>query len=135
MPPSDPGHLGIEILNSSRRWVRLRMRLKVLLDSKTASEAQVNKVRLAYNKESEELERHVRRLEVALAASGQNVPMTRRPQNPIPWQQLFTLLAKVGAEGLNGALNGVPPVPQPHQPPQNRPQTDETIIDAEFEET
>jgi hypothetical protein len=136
MPPnSDAGHLGIEILNSARRWARLRVRLRMLLDSKAATPQQVEKVRVAYNKESHELELKVGKLERLLILSGQNVSVARRSQNPIPWNQLFALLAKVGAEGLNGALNGVPPAAPPQPPPvQSQKKPDDDYIDAEIED-
>lgn len=134
--PADAGHLGIEILNCARRWTRLRLQLKLLLDSKTATDAQKQRVRVAYNKESEELAMKVVQLERLILAGGQNIPATRRPKNPFPWNELFGLLARVGAEGLNGALNGIPPMPM--QPPQGpvqdrgKKKDEPVIIDAEI---
>jgi hypothetical protein len=112
----DAAHLGIEIVNSARRWMRLRARLRLLLDSKTAQPSAVEKVRVAYNKESHELELLVAKLEKTLLLNG---------------QELITLLARAGADGLSEALN--PEQAQPRPPPvQNRKNDD--VIDAEIEE-
>jgi hypothetical protein len=127
----DAAHLGIEIVNSARRWMRLRARLRLLLDSKTAQPSAVEKVRVAYNKESHELELLVAKLEKTLLLNGQIVPAKRRPKNTFPWQELITLLARAGADGLSEALN--PEQAQPRPPPvQNRKNDD--VIDAEIEE-
>ncbi len=141
MMPKEAGHLGVEILNGARRWARARAMLRRALDSKTATPNQLEQIKNAHNRAAHDLEVLVGRMERLLLLSGQVVPVNKRPPNPIPWQQLFGLLAKVGAEGLSGALNGQPLAQQPQQPqkPQQPPEVqnrrkDETIIDAEFTE-
>jgi hypothetical protein len=128
----DAAHFGIEVVNSARRWMRLRARLRLLLDSKTAAPASVEKVRIAYNRESHELELLVAKLEKALLLNGQLIPAKRRPKNNFPWNELFALLARAGAEGLSGALNGVPGGSQ--KPVEAATRKKDVVIDAEIEE-
>ncbi len=105
--PAPPAHLGIEILNAARRWARARVILRRVLDSKKATPADVEARKRQYNKTSTELEVVVGRLERALQAQGNAVPMTRRAP-PFPWEQLFNMLATGVKEATDARPPGAP---------------------------
>lgn len=130
---TDAAALGVEIVHCARRWTRLRARLKLALDSKTAPPSQVQRVRVAYNKESYELEKLVVQLERMLLTGGRMVPATRKTAKPFPWNELLNLLAKAGAEGLHGALNGAE-VGEGKTPPRKATTRKDDVIDAEIDE-
>lgn len=112
MLPTEVGHLGVEILNAARRWAKERARMRLVLDSKTATPAHTEQVRAAYNKTSHELEVLVVRLERVLLLSGAVVPTGRRVGKQIAaspvLQSLLAGIARAGAQALNDALNPAP---------------------------
>jgi hypothetical protein len=109
MLPKEVGHLGVEILNAARRWAQARARMRLVLDSKTATPSQTEQVRAAYNKASHELEVLVVRLERVLLLSGAVVPASRQRGKPIVaspvLQGLLVNIARAGAQALHETLN------------------------------
>ena len=105
-PPIDQAsHLGVEILNGARRWVKARGDLRRALDSKKASPQEVETAKAAYNRTAEELELNVLRLERVMNLSGIVVSMKKRKQTaPFPWQQFLGAVA-TGAKALEAAVN------------------------------
>lgn len=103
METQEAGRLGIEIVNASRRWAHAREVCRRYFDSKSAPPAEVEKAKRAYMKASDELEAHVRKLEVLMRLSGLVVPMGKRPKTtkPFPWKRIAIGITKAVEDAIN----------------------------------
>ena len=103
MLPVEAGQLGVEIMNSARRWVQRRAVLRRTLDSKSASPKQVETRKKEYEQACRDLEAIVLRLERLLVTSGKAIPMTIKSKSSFPWQNLFSMIA-AGAKAAEQAV-------------------------------
>lgn len=103
--------IGIEILKSARRWVASRVMMRRVLDSKSATKAQVDKAQKDNIQAAEELEGLVMRLERYLHNSGKRFPTGRGRQaggGNFPWREMFGMVA-AGARAVESALGAGKP--------------------------
>lgn len=106
MPASrDPAsQLAIEILNGARRWTQARLRLRLVLDSKSATPKQIEKAKVDFSTAGDELEALVVRLERFMKNSGKQVSSKRGAANTaFPWRELFGMVS-AGAKAVESAL-------------------------------
>jgi hypothetical protein len=105
-PAIEASHLGVEILNAARRWVKARGDLRRALDSKKASPEAVEAAKAAYNRTAEELELHVLKLERLMSLNGIAVSMKKRKKasEPFPLGSFLGAVA-AGAKALEAAVN------------------------------
>lgn len=97
--------IAVEVLKAARRWVASRVVLRRVMDSKSATQPQLNKARADNQKAADELEGLVLRLERFLHNSGTKFPMKRGSQSQFPWRDLFGAVAAV-ARGAESVLEG-----------------------------
>ena len=98
-------HLGVEALNTARRWALSRLTLRRVLDSKTAPASAVEKAKRDYQKNTDDLEKVMLQLEKRLVDSGANIPSSKSkgPQKQFPWKQFLGMIAE-GAKALETAV-------------------------------
>ena len=101
-----PSFLAVEILKGARRWVQSRVVVRRVLDSKSATPAQVKKAQMDNQQAANELEGLVMRLERYLHNTGTKFPIKRGVQNPFPWRELLGAVA-AGARAVETAIEGV----------------------------
>lgn len=126
MPPlQDPAaQLAVEALNGARRWTQARIRLRLLLDSKSASPKAVEKAKAEFSKAGDELEALVVRLERFVKNGGRKVSNKRGASTqPFPWRELFGMVS-AGAKAVESALT---------QPTPTTPVIQARVIDVEPE--
>lgn len=100
-------YLAVEALNAARRWTYARVLLRRTLDSKAATPAQIEKAKVEYNKQADELEKLVLKLERFIKGGGKQVSAKRRmPTAPFPWRELFGTVAAV-SKAVENALDPV----------------------------
>lgn len=97
----DINRLGIEILMKAREWLYTRRRLRRMLDSKTASKAQVDTSKRAYNKACDELEKLSGQLEASLKKQGIQMPTQKKLD--FPWRKMLGIIA-MGAKAVEEAV-------------------------------
>lgn len=108
--------IAIEILNASRRWVAARVILRRALDSKSASQQQIDQAKRDHQKASDELEALVMRLERFLHNTGNKVSMQKgqglgqQPKSAFPWRAFFGMVS-AGAKAVETALVDGPKKP------------------------
>lgn len=115
MAPVTLAYLGVEALNAARRWALSRLKLRQVLDSKTAKPAAVEQAKLDYRKQSDDLEKTMLTLEKHLAENGSRLSAKakRDPNAPaFPWKSFLGMIAE-GARALENAVDhkGVSGVP------------------------
>lgn len=96
--------LAIEALNGARRWTQARVRLRLLLDSKSAPPKAVEKAKAEFSKAGDELEALIVRLERFVKNGGRKVSNKRGGVSaPFPWRELFGMVS-AGAKAVESAL-------------------------------
>lgn len=97
--------IAVEILKAARRWVASRVVLRRVMDSKSATQRQVEEAQRDHHKLANELEALVIRLERFLHNSGKKFPTKRGPDKQFPWRELFGVMS-AGARAIETALEG-----------------------------
>jgi hypothetical protein len=109
---TDPRPSLKKLVETARQWAVLRGRYRKLLDSKTADEKEVEKVKKALLKATDRLERAVIVFDKTyrrFLAGGKDL---KKQGGPFPWKELLGVVA-AGASALDKAVSQPPPtVPQ-----------------------